>query len=39
MTGKRSSLPGKTGQTPTIQVIERMFGLLDVLAQHPTRCR
>src|SRR5687767_15386758 len=34
MSGKQSPLPAKSGQKPTIQVIERMFSLLDVLASH-----
>jgi DNA-binding IclR family transcriptional regulator len=28
-------MTGKDDQTPTIQVLERMFGLLDLLASHP----
>ena len=35
MSGKQPPSSPKTGQTPTIQVIERMFSLLDVLASHP----
>jgi DNA-binding IclR family transcriptional regulator len=35
MTGKQTPLPPKSGPTPTVQVIERMFHLLDVLASHP----
>ena len=34
MSGKQSPVPAKSGQKPTIQVIERMFSLLDVLASH-----
>ena len=32
---KPAPTSGKPAPTPTIQVIERMFGLLDVLALHP----
>src|SRR5262245_43375567 len=35
MTGKQPASTAKPAPTPTIQVIERMFDLLDVLASHP----